>query len=247
MANREEWGLHTVTLLGCTFVCWRALRVSAGCAAWPGPHTPRQLPVFDTGRRKSGERRTVCWRKMDSNHRSLADWSPLLDFVPFHCLEHGRLVGFDDTLRPAPAVATFSRARWPAGPLMRSCLVGPEPAETRRYFRPAFSASRSTRNRSRQACQLGDTASGSFGGNARGETLLQLGSQRRLAQGLPPVRHRRGELIEEVIDTADPAGKMKGQMWPHQGPAQPRPGTDRRIDIGNTCHALSHQMQRLPP
>jgi hypothetical protein len=44
---------------------------------------------------------THRWRKMDSNHRSLAGWSPLLDFAPFHGLEHGRLAGFDDTLRPA--------------------------------------------------------------------------------------------------------------------------------------------------
>jgi hypothetical protein len=55
------------------------------------------------------------------------------------------------------------------------------------------------------------------------------------------------QLVEEMIDTTDPAGKVKVQIRPHQGPAQPRPGTDRRIDIGHTCHPLGHQMQRLPP
>ena len=50
-----------------------------------------------------------------------------------------------------------------------------------------------------------------------------------------------------MIDTAEPAGKVKGQIRPHQGPAQPRPGTDPLIDIGDACYPLGHQMQRLPP
>ena len=50
-----------------------------------------------------------------------------------------------------------------------------------------------------------------------------------------------------MIDTADPTGEVKSQMRPHQGPAQPRPGTDRRINIGHTCHPFCHQVQRLPP
>src|SRR5262249_52415821 len=45
----------------------RALRFSAGRAAWPGPRTPRQLPAFRYRKEKSRERRTVCWREMDSN------------------------------------------------------------------------------------------------------------------------------------------------------------------------------------
>jgi hypothetical protein len=96
-------------------------------------------------------------------------------------------------------------------------------------------------------CQFSDAAPGRFGGNARGETLFQLGSQRRIAQGLLPVHHRRQELVEEMIDTADPTGKVKGQIRSHQGPAQPRPGTDRRIEIGDACYPLGYQMQRLPP
>jgi hypothetical protein len=39
-------------------------------------------------------------------------------------------------------------------------------------------------------------------------------------------------LVEKMIDAADPTGEVKGQMRPHQGPAQPRPGADRRINIG---------------
>jgi hypothetical protein len=38
---------------------------------------------------------------MASNHGPSWDASPLLDFAPFHGLEHGRLAGFDDALRPA--------------------------------------------------------------------------------------------------------------------------------------------------
>ena len=32
-----------------------------------------------------------------------------------------------------------------------------------------------------------------------------------------------------MIDTTDAAGEVKGQMRPHQGPAQPRPCTDRGL------------------
>ena len=91
-------------------------------------------------------------------------------------------------------------------------------------------------------CQFSDAAPGRFGGNACGETLFQLGSQRRIAQALPPTRHRRCELVKEMIDTANPAGEVKGQMRPHQGPTQPRPGADCRIDIGNARHPLGEQM-----
>ena len=44
--------------------------VSASRAAWSGPRTPRQLPAFRYRKEKSSERRTVCWREPDSNHRS---------------------------------------------------------------------------------------------------------------------------------------------------------------------------------
>jgi len=129
----------------------------------------------------------------------------------------------------------------PQLPLMRSW-----PARRHRP-RPGHQCQQIDEEEVAPGSQLGDAASGSFDGNDHGETLLQLGSQRWLAQGLPPVRHRCSELVEEVIDPADPAGKVKGQMWPHQGPAKPRPRADRYIDVANACHPLGYQMQRLAP
>src|SRR6516162_3057866 len=40
---------------------------SLAAGAWPGPRTPGQLPAFRYRKEKSRERRTVCWREMDSN------------------------------------------------------------------------------------------------------------------------------------------------------------------------------------
>ena len=45
-------------------------------------------------------------------------------------------------------------------------------------------------------CQFSNAAPGRFGGNARGETLFQLGSQRRIAQGhVPPCHSMRSSLL----------------------------------------------------
>ena len=49
--------------------CW-TLRVSADRTAWPRPHTGAKPGLFQGMKAKSGERRTVCWREVDSNHRS---------------------------------------------------------------------------------------------------------------------------------------------------------------------------------
>jgi len=52
---------------------WRD--VDEPCASLPAvppgraPRTPRQLPAFRYRKEKSRERRTVCWREMDSNFR----------------------------------------------------------------------------------------------------------------------------------------------------------------------------------
>jgi len=109
-------------------------------------------------------------------------------------------------------------------------------------FPPGFQSQYINQEAVTPGCQLGDTAPGGFGGNAVAETLAQFGGQRRISQSLPPARHRRGELLEEVTDAAGPAGEVKGQMRPHQGPTQPRPGADCRIDIGNARHPLGEQM-----
>jgi len=90
-------------------------------------------------------------------------------------------------------------------------------------FPPGFQSQYINQEAVTPGCQLGDTAPGGFGGNAVAETLAQFGGQRRISQSLPPARHRRGELLEEMTDAADPAGEVKSQMRPHQGTAQPGP------------------------
>jgi hypothetical protein len=49
--------------------CRRAMPVSGDCAARHGPHTRGKRPGFRPRQANSRERRTVCWREMDSNHR----------------------------------------------------------------------------------------------------------------------------------------------------------------------------------
>jgi hypothetical protein len=45
------------------------LRVSADRAVWHPPHTGGKPGLFQKTRAKSGKRRTVCWRGVDSNFR----------------------------------------------------------------------------------------------------------------------------------------------------------------------------------
>jgi hypothetical protein len=49
--------------------CRRAMPVSGDCAARHDPHTRGKRPGFRPRQANSRERRTVCWREMDSNHR----------------------------------------------------------------------------------------------------------------------------------------------------------------------------------
>ncbi len=44
-----------------------------------------------------------------------------------------------------------------------------------------------------------------------------------------------------------PAGKMEGEVWPHQRPAQPRTLADRGVDVGDTGDALGEEMDGLAP
>jgi hypothetical protein len=57
--------------------CCRALRVSADCAARPGPHTRGKPWLLGVGRRETGLHRTPRWREPDSNCRSLPATSAL--------------------------------------------------------------------------------------------------------------------------------------------------------------------------
>ena len=52
--------------------CRRAMPVSGDCAPCHGPHTRGKRPGFRPRQANSRERRTVCWREKDSNHRSLS-------------------------------------------------------------------------------------------------------------------------------------------------------------------------------
>jgi len=107
-----------------------------------GPHTPRQLPAFRYRKEKSSERRTVCWREMDSNFRFLglgrAFFTPLRSLEPQRAREPQP--GFDDRQRQV------YRAPSQAGPACRRnrrCAVPtagswdrPSPASTRKMTTP---------------------------------------------------------------------------------------------------------------
>src|SRR5712692_5130192 len=56
--------------------------------------------------------------------------------------------------------------------------------------------------------QLLDGARSSLGMDAVDELLLHFRSQHRRAEGLPPGRHRSGELLEEVLDAAWTAAEV---------------------------------------
>jgi hypothetical protein len=64
-------------------------------------------------------------------------------------------------------------------------------------------------------CQFGDAAPGRFGGNARGKTLFQLGSQRRIAQGhVPPCHSMRSSLspLPSVPVASEPVYITEGEL-----------------------------------
>ena len=59
--------------------CRRAMPVSGDCAACHGPHTRGKRPGFRPRQANSRERRTVCWRELDSNSQSPLGWLPFRD------------------------------------------------------------------------------------------------------------------------------------------------------------------------
>src|SRR6266852_3615333 len=56
--------------------------------------------------------------------------------------------------------------------------------------------------------QLLDRARSDLGMDAVDQLLLHFRSQHRRAEGLPPGRHRAGELLEEVLDAARTTAEM---------------------------------------
>ena len=74
------------------------------------------------------------------------------------------------------------------------------------------------------------------------ELLLHFGSQHRRAEGLPPSRHRTGELLEEVLDSARTAAEMVKHHVAHNAPAQARAPAQRGVDISGAHYALCYEV-----
>src|ERR1700724_2210942 len=60
---------------------WKALRVSADPVAKPAVHTRAESRGSRPSKADAGERRTLRWREMDSNHRSPATVSSVVALV----------------------------------------------------------------------------------------------------------------------------------------------------------------------
>src|SRR5712691_12471193 len=90
--------------------------------------------------------------------------------------------------------------------------------------------------------QLLDGARSGLGMDAVNELLLHFRSQHRRAEGLPPGRHRAGELLEEVFDAARTAAEMVEHQAAHNAPAQARPPGESRVDIGGAHDALRNEV-----
>src|SRR6266403_2225165 len=70
--------------------------------------------------------------------------------------------------------------------------------------------------------QLLDGARARLGMDAVDERLLHFRRQYRRAEGLPPGRHRAGELLEEVLDAARTAAEVVEHQVAHDAPTQAR-------------------------
>src|SRR6266849_2176100 len=90
--------------------------------------------------------------------------------------------------------------------------------------------------------QLLDGARSDLSVDAVDELLLHFRSQHRRAEGLPPGRHRAGELLEEVLDAAWTAAEMVEHQAAHNAPAQAGAPGESRVDIGGAHHALSDKV-----
>src|SRR5262249_6221692 len=86
--------------------------------------------------------------------------------------------------------------------------------------------------------QLLDRARSDLGMNAVDELLLHVRRQHRRAEGLPPGRHRAGELLEEVLDAARAAAEVIEHHVAHDAPAQAWTPGEGGIDVGGAHHTL---------
>src|SRR5262249_28972085 len=80
--------------------------------------------------------------------------------------------------------------------------------------------------------QLLDRARSDLGMDAFDEPLLHLRGEHRRAEGLPPGRHRAGELLEEVLDAARTSAEMIEHHVAHDAPAQAWTPGEGGIDVG---------------
>ena len=71
------------------------------------------------------------------------------------------------------------------------------------------------------------------------------GVQHRRAEGLPPGRHRAGELLEEVFDAARTAAEMVEHHVAHHAPAQARAPAQGGVDVGCAHHTLGDEVVNL--
>src|ERR1700722_8617253 len=77
------------------------------------------------------------------------------------------------------------------------------------------------------------------------ELLLHFRSQHRRAEGLPPGRHRAGELLEEVLDAAWTAAEMAQHHAAHNAPAQARAPGQGSVDVSGAHHTLRDEIIHL--
>src|SRR5260221_5553131 len=94
--------------------------------------------------------------------------------------------------------------------------------------------------------QFGNRPRADLGMNAVDELLLHFGRQYRLAENLPPGRHRAGELLEEVLDAAWAAAEMVEHHVAHDAPAQARAPAQRGVNVRSADDAFGNEAINLP-
>src|ERR1700690_2294473 len=77
------------------------------------------------------------------------------------------------------------------------------------------------------------------------ELFLPPRRQPRRAEGLPPGRHRAGELLEEVLDAAWTAAEMVEHHAAHDAPAQARAPAQGSVNVGGPHHAFGDEVINL--
>jgi hypothetical protein len=88
--------------------------------------------------------------------------------------------------------------------------------------------------------EFSDAAPGRFGGNARGETLFQLGSQRRIAQGhVPPCHSMRSSLLTRRWGEMHSNFQYASTVRWHRATDLALPPTVKRRSGAPASHAIS--------